>query len=102
MRIRKGDLVKITSGNDKGKQGKVLSVLPKQKKIVVEGVNIKKKHVRPKREGQKGELVRMPAPFSVSRVMFFCVRCSRPVRVGYQFNDTKQKLRVCKKCGSEI
>lgn len=102
MKVHKGDIVKIISGNDKGKQGKVLSVLPKERKIVVEGINIKKKHVRPRREGQKGELVRMPAPFLVSRAMFFCVRCARPVRVGYKFNGTKQKLRMCKKCGSGI
>lgn len=101
MKIHKGDIVKIISGNDKGKQGKVLSVLPKERKIVVEGANIKKKHVRPKREGQKGELVRMPASFPVSRVLLVCSNCGKPVRTVRKPNEAGKKTRVCKKCGSE-
>lgn len=102
MKIKKGDTVKIIFGNDKGKQGKVLAVFPEEGKIVVEGVNIKKKHVRPKQQGKKGELVRIPAPFQVSRVMIVCSQCGKPTRVGYKINDPSQKARVCKKCGGEI
>ena len=101
MKIRKGDIVKIISGNDKGKQGKVLSVFPHERKIVVEKLNMKKKHVRPRKQGQKGEMVRMPASFSASRVMLVCSKCSQPTRVGHKFNDSSQKLRGCKKCGGE-
>ena len=101
-KVHKGDIVKIISGNDKGKQGKVLSVFSKERKIVVEGLNIKKKHVRPKRQNQKGELVRVPAPFPVSRSMLLCARCAVPVRVGYKFTDSGKKIRVCKKCGSDF
>lgn len=98
MKIKKGDQVKIISGNDKGKQGKILAVLPHAGKIVVEGINIKKKHVRPKRQDKKGELVRIPAPFFASRVMLLCPKCEKPARFGYKINDSGQKTRVCKIC----
>lgn len=101
MKIKKDDTVKIISGNDKGKQGKVLAVFPEERKIVVEGVNMKKKHVRPKQQGKKGELVRMPAPFQVSRVMFVCGKCNKPTRVGHNMVENK-KYRTCKKCGREV
>lgn len=101
MKIRKGDQVKIISGNDKGKQGKVLAVFPQEGKIVVEGVNIKKKHVRPKQQGKKGELVRIPAPFSASRAMIICSKCGKPTRVAMQLAENK-KYRTCKKCGGEV
>lgn len=102
VKIRKGDQVKIISGNDKGKQSKVLAVLPKSGKIVVDGVNIRKKHVRPKQQGKKGELVRIPASFPVSRAMLVCSKCGEAARVGYKINDSGRKARVCKKCGGEI
>lgn len=102
MKIRKGDIIKIISGNDKGKQGKVLSVFPHTGKIVVEKINMKKKHVRPRRQGQKGELVRIPAPFSASRAMLVCQKCGKPVRVGYGAVEQGGKTRACKKCGAEI
>ena len=101
VRIRKGDIVKIISGNDKGKQGKVLAVFTEERKIVVEGVNIKKKHVRPKQQGKKGELVRIPAPFQASRAMPVCIKCGKAARIGYRVRDG-QKVRTCKKCGHEI
>ena len=101
MKIRKGDNIKIISGNDKGKQGKVLAVFPNERKIVVEGVNIKKKHVRPKQQGKKGELVRIPAPFFASRVGLVCPKCGKPARAGYKITENK-KFRICKKCGGEI
>lgn len=102
MKIKKGDIVKIISGNDKGKKGKVLAVFPEEERIVMEGVNIKKKHVRPKQQGKKGELVRIPAPFRASRVMLICGKCGEAARVGYKLNDSGTKSRVCKKCGGEI
>ncbi|MBI2640768.1 MAG: 50S ribosomal protein L24 [Candidatus Sungbacteria bacterium] len=102
MKIRKGDQVKIISGNDKGKQGKVLAVFSSKGKIVVEGLNIRKKHVRPKQQGKKGELVKIPAPLPVSRAMLVCPKCGKPTRVGSKINDPGRKARVCKKCGGEI
>lgn len=99
MKIKKGDSVKIISGNDRGKQGKVLFV--KGEKIVVEGVSLKKKHRRAKQQGKKGEVVSIPAFFPASRVMLFCQTCKKPVRAGYKI-DSGKKTRVCKKCGGLI
>ncbi|MBI4225399.1 MAG: 50S ribosomal protein L24 [Candidatus Sungbacteria bacterium] len=101
MKIRKGDNVKIISGNDKGKQGKVLAVFPIRSSVVIENLNMKKKHVRPRTQGQKGELVRIPAPLQASRVMLVCGKCSKPTRVGYLTDGSGKKQRICKKCGSQ-
>ena len=101
MKIRKGDQVKIISGNDKGKQGKILSVFPDSGKIAVEGINMKKKHVRPRRQGQKGELVRIPAPFPAAHAMLVCGKCGKPARLGRLVNPSGEKVRICKKCGAE-
>lgn len=102
MKIKKGDQVKIISGNDKGKQAKVLSVLPREGKIIVDGVNIKKKHVKPREQGKKGELVRMPVSFSVSRAMLVCPKCGRPTRVGIKRNDIGGRSRICRKCKGDL
>lgn len=101
MKLKKGDNVKIISGNDKGKSGKILAALPRIDRIVVEGVNMKKKHMKPRQQGKKGELVRIPAPFPVSRAMFVCPKCNKPARIGYS-TKPQGKERVCKKCGAEI
>lgn len=101
MKIHKGDIVKIIFGNDKGKQGKVLAVFPVKKRIVVEGINVKKKHVRPKQQGKKGELVRIPASFSVARAMLVCGKCGKSTRTAYKIEEGA-KRRICKKCSSEI
>lgn len=101
MKIHKGDQVKIISGNDKGKQGKVLYVLPQLKKIVVEGLNLKKKHTRPRQQGKKGEVVSIPAPFFASSAMLVCRKCGKATRIINQSSPGK-KIRVCRKCGAEI
>ncbi|OGF63886.1 50S ribosomal protein L24 [Candidatus Giovannonibacteria bacterium RIFCSPHIGHO2_01_FULL_45_24] len=102
MRIKKGDIVKIISGKDRGKQGKVLRASPKLEKIVVEGVALRKKHRRPRRQGQKGEVVTLPSPIHVSNTMLFCKNCNRGVRVGYQILEDGKKIRICKKCKNEV
>lgn len=99
MKIKKGDQVLIISGKDRTRKGKVIQALPREQKIVVEGMNIRKKHIRPKREGEKGQVVEVPAPMSVSNVKFICPKCGRPVRLGSKMEGAK-KYRVCKKCGS--
>ncbi len=101
MKVKKGDTVLILSGKDRGKTGKVGKVLPKKKKIIVDGINIIKKHVRPRKQKQKGEIVEVSAPFDVSNTKLICPKCSKPTRVGYKMID-KKKLRVCKKCKEEI
>jgi len=101
MKIKKGDTVLIITGKDKNKKGKVIEVLPKINKLVVEGLNIVKKHLRPKRAGEKGQKVEIPKPIDVSNVKLICPKCGQPVRVGYRITEAG-KFRVCKKCGSEI
>ncbi|KKT29889.1 50S ribosomal protein L24 [Candidatus Giovannonibacteria bacterium RIFCSPLOWO2_12_FULL_44_25] len=101
MKIKKGDTVQIISGKDRGKQGKVLKVFPKKEKILVEGVALRKKHRRPRRQGQKGEVVTLPSPIHVSNAMLFCKNCNRGVRTGYHILG-ETKVRICKKCKNEI
>ncbi len=100
MRIKKGDQIQIVAGADKGKKGTVLAAFPRESKIAAEGINMKKKHVRPKKQGQKGELVRIPMPFPVSRAALVCGTCGKPARVGYRV-AAGGKMRVCKKCGTD-
>ncbi|PJA86875.1 MAG: 50S ribosomal protein L24 [Candidatus Moranbacteria bacterium CG_4_9_14_3_um_filter_42_9] len=101
MKIKKGDQVKIIAGKDKGKTGKVLRVFAPEKKITVEGLNIAKKHTRPKREGEKGQRIEIPGKFDISNAALVCPKCGKPTRAGYKITDSG-KLRICKKCQSEI
>jgi large subunit ribosomal protein L24 len=101
MKIKKGDTVLVICGKYRGKTGKILKVLPKEGKILVEGVNIVKKHQRPKREGEKGQIVELPAPIDISNVKLICPNCKKATRVGYKISKGK-KSRICKKCGQEI
>lgn len=101
MKIKKDDQVLIISGKDRLKKGKVLDVFPKEEKVVVEGVNIRKKHVRPKKSGEKGQTVQIPSAISLSNVKLICPKCGQPARIGHKMVD-KNKYRVCKKCGKEI
>ena len=100
--IRKGDTVQIIRGNDRGKQGKVLGILRDRTHIVVEGVNMHKKHVRARRQGQKGEIIHIPASFPVARAMLYCSHCKKGVRVGFLIDETRGKTRICKKCAAAI
>jgi len=101
MKIKKGDTILITSGKDRGKKSKVLEVFPKEKRIIAEGANIRKKHVRPKKTGEKGQIVQIPGPIDISNVKFICSKCGKAVKVGYKIVK-KKKFRICKKCGQEI
>lgn len=101
MKIKKGDNVLVISGKDKGKTGKVLKSFPKEMRILVEGVNLKQKRIRPKKQGEKGQMVKVAAPFNVSNVKIVCPKCGKPTRVGYKIENGK-KNRICKKCKSQI
>lgn len=101
MRIKKGDQVQIIAGKDKGKSGKVTKTIPHAGKIVVDGLNMVKKHVRARREGEKGQRVEIAAPLDASNAMLVCPQCGKPSRVAYKIT-AKDKTRVCKKCGKEI
>ena len=102
MKIKTGDKVKIVAGKDKGKTGKVLQVFPVKRLISIEGRNLLIKHLRPQREGEKGQRVEFPAPMSVSNTMFICPKCGKEARVGYKVLENKKKERICKKCDQVI
>ncbi len=97
MKIKKGDTVLIISGKDKGRTGKVTKALPKKGGILVERINLKKKHVRPKKQGEKGQVVDVPALLEVSNVKIICPKCGKAARVGYKV-EGEVKNRICKKC----
>jgi large subunit ribosomal protein L24 len=101
MKIKKGDNVKILSGKDRGKTGKVSRVLPDAGKALVEGLNLVKKHIRPRKQGEKGQRVSVSAAIDISNLMLVCPKCSKATRVGFKVAE-KSKFRICKKCGSEI
>lgn len=101
MKIHKGDQVLIISGKDRQRKGKVIEVLPKIRRVVVEGLNLRKKHLRPKRSGEKGQIIKLPAPLNVSNVKLICPKCGKATRLGYKIEAGK-KYRICKKCKQEI
>lgn len=101
MRIKKGDQVQVIAGKSKGKKGLVVRVLPALGKIVAEKINVVKKHMKPKREGEKGQIVEVAAPFDASNAMLVCPECGKMTRVGYSVKNGN-KSRVCKKCKKEF
>ncbi|KKT79124.1 MAG: 50S ribosomal protein L24 [Candidatus Giovannonibacteria bacterium GW2011_GWB1_45_9b] len=101
-RIKKGDNVTVLSGKDKGRGGKVLRVYPKDKLLLIEGINLKKRHRRPRKAGEKGSIVQMPAPMPISKVMIQCPNCQKAARVKIKIMDNGEKKRSCKKCEVEF
>ncbi|TSC94372.1 MAG: large subunit ribosomal protein L24 [Parcubacteria group bacterium Licking1014_1] len=101
MKIKKGDTVLITAGKDKNRTGKVLKVFPKKHSLLVEGMNLKKKHVRPKKSGEKGQIVQVALALDVSNVKIICPKCAKAARIGCR-TEKERKFRICKKCGQEI
>ncbi len=101
MKIKKDDNVIVVAGKDKGKSGKVIKAIPSSDKVVVEGVNIKKKHMRPRKSGQKGQIVEIAAPVHVSNVMIKDPKTGKPSRIGMKIVGDK-KVRISKKSGEEI
>lgn len=99
--VKKNDVVMVIAGKDKGKTGKILKVLRKKQAVIVEGVNIVKKHLRPTPKA-KGGIVEREAPIHVSNVMLYCDRCAKPVRVGRRLLEDGRKVRYCKKCDEVI
>ncbi|HPW34310.1 MAG TPA: 50S ribosomal protein L24 [Candidatus Paceibacterota bacterium] len=101
MNIKKGDTVKIITGKDKGKTGKVLKTIPSARRILVEGVNLYKKHVKPKNQNEKGQVISVPRSLDISNIQLVCPSCGKPTRIGHVIeNDSKS--RICKKCKSRI
>ncbi len=101
LKIKKNDTVVVLSGKDKGKQGKVLGTIPSEAKVVVEGVNMVTCHVKPRRQGEEGGIVKREAALYASKVQVVCPKCSKATRVAYKIEDGK-KIRICKKCGAAL
>ena len=101
MKLRKGDNVIVLSGNDRGKTGEILEIIPSTQKVVVKGVNIRKKHVKPRKAGEEGGIIPSEYPIHSSKVSIVCPKCGKASRIGYIVEDGK-KVRVCKKCGAKL
>lgn len=101
MKIKKGDTVLIIAGKDRGRKGKVLRALPQKGRILVEGINIHKKHAKPRKGGQKGQIMEIPLPIVVSTAKIVCAKCGKATRIGYRVKGAK-KYRICKECNSEL
>jgi len=101
MEIKSGDTVSIIAGKDKNKTGKVTKVFPKTNKIIIEGLNLIKKHIRPKKQGERGQRVEIPQPINISNIQIVCPKCKKTTRIGHRILGNS-KVRICKKCGQEI
>ena len=102
IHLKTGDTVLITSGNDRGKKGKVLEVSPKEGKIIVEGRNIMTKHLKPRKAGDPAGIVKAEGAMYACKVVPICPKCNKPVRVGHKITEDGTKIRICKKCGETL
>ena len=102
MKIKTGDLVVVISGGEKGKKGKVIKTFPSENRVIVEGVNIVKKHIKPNQNNTKGSIVDKPNKIHVSNVALVDPKTNKPTRVGYKVGKDNKKIRVSKKSGTEI
>lgn len=100
IHVKTNDMVQVVSGKNKGQTGKVAAVSIKEGKVVVEGVNIATKHLKPKQQGMAGSLVKVAAPLHASKVMLVCPKCSKPTRLAHGFNENNKKMRKCKHCAN--
>ncbi|HTW96789.1 MAG TPA: 50S ribosomal protein L24 [Candidatus Methylomirabilis sp.] len=110
MKIKRNDNVRIIAGKDKGKEGKVLQIFADKNKASIEGLNLLIKHLRPRKQGEKGQRIEFPAPLAISNLALICPNCGKLTRVGYKFSEEtvaegkkiKKKVRICKKCNKAI
>lgn len=101
MKIKKNDTVKVIAGKDRGTTGKVVKVYPKESRAVIEGVNVVKKHAKPRQSGEKGQIIEKSLPIHISNVMLLDPKDNKPTRVGFQVKDGK-KVRVAKRSGQVL
>lgn len=102
MQVKTGDKVKVIAGKDKGKEGKILSVITSSSRVIVEGVSVAKRHQRPTQQMPQGGIIEKESPISVSNVMLVCPSCGATTRVGHVFLENGSKVRVCKKCNEVV
>ncbi|MBM4446423.1 MAG: 50S ribosomal protein L24 [Chloroflexi bacterium] len=102
MKVRKNDTVLVIAGKDRGKKGKVRKALPKNDKVIVEGVNMIKRHSRARGAARQAGIIELEAPLDVSNVMLVCNKCNKPARVGIRFLEDGRKARICRSCHEVI
>ncbi|MCL0037400.1 50S ribosomal protein L24 [Thermodesulfovibrionales bacterium] len=102
LRIKKDDIVIALIGKNSGKSGKVLSVLPVKEKVIIEGLNMVKKHIKPNRQQKRGGIIDKEAPIHISNVMLICPKCNKPTRIGTVVLGDEKKFRKCKRCKEVI
>lgn len=102
LRIKKNDTVVVITGKNKGKRGRVIKVMPSENKVIIEKVNIVKRHMKPSRRYREGGIIEKEAPIHISNVMLLCPKCDKPTRIVAQILADGKKVRVCKKCKEVI
>ena len=102
VHVKTGDTVVVLSGKDKGKKGKVLAVSPKEGKVIVEKINMVSKHIKPRRMGEPGGIIKAEGAMYASKVQIVCPRCKQPTRVGHKIYEDGTKSRICVKCGEAL
>jgi large subunit ribosomal protein L24 len=102
VHVRKGDTALVIAGKNAGKKGKVLMVVPDKSRVVVEGVNVVKRHTRANQKMPQGGIMQKEAPIHSSNVMLFCSKCNKPTRISKKILDNGEKIRICKKCGESL
>ncbi len=100
--IKKNDTVMLISGDEKGKSGRVLSILPSKDRILIESLNMIKRHMKPSKKYSQGGIIEKEAPVHLSKVMLVCPKCSKPTRIGNTILENGKKIRSCKKCGEVV
>lgn len=102
MHVKRGDIVKVISGKDKGKEGKIITAMPAEGKVIVEGVAIAKRHQKARMQGQESGIIHKEMPVDVSNVMRVCSKCHKAARTGVKVLENGAKVRYCKKCNAEL
>ena len=103
IKIKKNDSIIVISGKDRGKSGKILNIYTAKNRALIEGLGLKKKNQRPKKSGQKGEVITIPSSIHISNLMLYCSHCSKGVRIGFQISQNGgEKVRICKTCKNTI
>ena len=102
LHVKKGDTIMVLSGKSKGKKGKVLDVSIAEGKVIVEGVNMVTKHVKPRKAGQEGGILKAESPLYACKVVLYCQKCDKGVRHGTNVLENGEKVRLCKSCGNEL
>lgn len=102
VHVKTGDTVMVLNGKERGKKGKIIAVSPKEGKVIIEGINVVSKHVKPRRQGQEGGIVKTEGAMYACKVQIVCSHCGKPTRIGHKINNEGKKERICKKCGESL